>query len=145
MLRNKTQTFNDGVVRIYKIMNYAPNGGKPTMLPMLRQSLRYAERTIGITRHYTALQVNSKVKYVLRCPLCRDVSAQDVAIPNDGVQYRVAFVQYPESIFPKVMDLTLEETSAKYEIAQTDITLSGGTFEPWTSNENEANGGGSDD
>jgi len=40
------------------------------------------------------------------------VSTQDVAIPNDGRQYRIVQVQYPEDVQPPVMDLTLEEVAA---------------------------------
>ncbi len=62
------------------------------------------------------LHVN--VRYLLRCPLLRDVSTQDVAIPNDGKQYRIVQVQFQEDIDPSVMDLTLEELLQDYEIAE---------------------------
>lgn len=112
----QNQMFNDGVVRIYHIENSAPPGAKPVEVPMLKARLRYAERTVGIQRHYTALQVNSVIRYLLRVPLRREVSVQDIAVPNDGNQYRISLVQYPENIVPPVMDLTLEDTTAKYDL-----------------------------
>jgi hypothetical protein len=48
-----------------------------------------------------------------------------VAIPNDGKQYRIIQVQYPEDMEPPVMDLTLEELLQDYDIAEGD-----GTDEP---------------
>jgi hypothetical protein len=142
MLKN-TQTFNDGVVKIYRVANIADDGDKPVEVLMLRHTMRYAERTVGIQRHYAALQANSIIKHLLRVPLRRDVSAQDVAIPNDGNQYRISLVQYPEDIYPPVMDLTLEEMTAQYDIGQADLeyTLSGGSFAPWDNSERQVIGG----
>ena len=71
---------------------------------------------MGLTRRNFARQDNVVIKYVLRCPRLRDVSAQDVAIPNDGKQYRIWDVQYPEDIDPPVMDITLEEMEGEYDI-----------------------------
>jgi hypothetical protein len=115
MLKN-SQQFNDGVVRIYEVTNTAPPGGMPTDGITLKQTLRYRERTVGLTRRNFARQDGVVIRYVLRCPLLRDVSAQDVAIPNDGKQYRIWDVQYPEDTDPPVMDLTLEEMRAEYDI-----------------------------
>ncbi len=115
MLRN-TQTFSDGVVKIYEVANTATPGGMPVEGITLKQTVRYKERTVGLTRRNFARQDNVVIRYVLRCPLLRDVSAQDVAIPNDGKQYRIWDVQYPEDINPPVMDLTLEELNPVYDI-----------------------------
>jgi hypothetical protein len=103
----KTQTFNDGIVCIYDLADDVLT---------LKRSLRYHERTVGLSRHYTAKQSQVKIAYVLRCPRLRDVSAQDIAIPNDGKQYRIEQIQYPEDIEPPVMDLTLSELLAVYDI-----------------------------
>lgn len=116
MLRSKAQSFNDGIVSIYEVTNAADAGKMPTQELVLKQTLRYHERTVGLTRYYAAMQANIRVQYVLRCQRLRDVSAQDVAIPNDGKQYRIVQVQYPEEVTPPVMDLTLEEVTAVYDI-----------------------------
>jgi hypothetical protein len=117
-LQNKIQTFNDGVVRIYDVSNSASPGDMPVEALTLKETLRYHERTVGITRQSAAKQDNAEIKYVLRCPRRRNVSAQDVAIPNDGSQYRIWAVQYPEDIHPPVMDLTLQVITAVFDIYQ---------------------------
>ena len=110
------QTFNDGVVKIYEVINTAPNGEMPVEGLSLKRTLRYHERTVGLNRFFTALQANVRVNYVLRCPRLRDISTQDIAMPNDGKQYRIFQIQYPEDIDPPVMDMTLEELEAAYDI-----------------------------
>lgn len=114
----KTQNFNDGVVRICEIENVAEPGKMPVELLLLKRKLRYKERMVGLKRFYEAKQANVNVKYVLRCPRLRDVSAQDVAVPNDGKQYRIVQIQYPEDIDPPVMDITLEELTQHYDLYQ---------------------------
>lgn len=117
MLRN-TQAFNDGIVKIYEVTNTAQDGGMPVECLALKQTLRYKERTVGLSRFWAVAQANVRVSYVLRCPRLRDVSAQDIAVPNDGKQYRIVLMQYPEDIDPPVMDLTLEELNPVYDIYQ---------------------------
>lgn len=115
MLQSKAQAFNDGVVKIYEVANISQPGEMPTEGLTLKKTLRYKERTVGLTRFWTAKQANVNVKYVLRCQRQRDTSAQDVAVPNDGKQYRIVQIQYPEDIDPPVMDLTLEELTQAYD------------------------------
>ena len=110
----KTQTFNDGLVKIYAVENIAENGAMPVEKLKIKQQLRYHERTVGYGRFWTALQNNVRVKYVLRCQRLREISTQDIAIPNDGKQYRIIQVQYPEDITPPVMDLTLEKLEQEF-------------------------------
>lgn len=117
MLQN-SQQFNDGIVKIYDVTNTAPDGGMPVEKLTSKQTLRYKERTVGMNRFWTAMQANVRVQYVLRCQRLRDVSTQDVAIPNDGKQYRIVQIQYPEDVDPPVMDLTLEELKQCYDIYQ---------------------------
>ena len=115
-MQPKTQSFNDGVVKVYSVTNTAVDGDMPTEGISLKQTVRYHERTVGLTRYFAALQANIRVQYVLRCQRLRDISAQDVAVPNDGKQYRIVQIQYPEDTEPPVMDLTLEEVTADYAI-----------------------------
>jgi len=114
----KLQTFNDGVVKIYSVSDTSESGKMPTEALTLKQKLRYHERTVGLARFWSAQQANVRISYVLRCPRLRDISTQDVAIPNDGKQYRIVQIQYPEDIYPQVMDLTLEELAQEYTIWQ---------------------------
>ena len=114
MIKAKPQTHNDGVVRIYSVDNIAQPGNKPKEGLVLKHTLRYKERTVGLTRVRLALQTGAEVSYVLRVPRLREVSPQDVAIPNDGCQYRITMVQYPEDANPPAMDLELERLENDY-------------------------------
>lgn len=116
MLQSKAQTFNDGVVKIYEIGNTAFLGDMPKEGLILKQSLRYKERTVGYNRYYAALQNNVKADLVIRCQRVNSVIADNVALLPDGKQYRIEQVQYPEDIEPAVMDLTLERLGEMYDI-----------------------------
>lgn len=114
MIKAKPQTHNDGIVKIYRVDNVAQPGNKPKEGLVLNHTLRYKERTVGLTRVRLALQTGAEVSYVLRVPRLREVSPQDVAIPNDGRQYKITRVQYPEDTNPPAMDLELERLENDY-------------------------------
>ena len=113
----QTQSFCDGVVNIYKVSNLALPGDMPREGLVLQQTLRYHERTVGITRKYAALQSNKEVNFVIRCPEVRAVETDYIAVLVDGKQYRISWIQYPEDIDPPVMDMTLERLSDFYDIS----------------------------
>lgn len=117
MQQIKQQTFNDGVVKIYEIGNAALPGDMPKEGLTLKQTLRYKERTVGYNRYYVALQHNVKADLIIRCQRVNSVQADNVAILNDGNQYRIEQVQYPEDAIPPVMDLTLERLGEIYDIS----------------------------
>lgn len=116
-MQQQTQTYNDGVVSIYKVDNIAETGNKPKDKLTIKVSLlHYEERIVGMSRFWTAKQANAKVDMLLRTPQLRNVSTQDVAIPIDGRQYKIVQIQYPKDVEPPSMDLSLERIEAKYEI-----------------------------
>ncbi len=112
----KQQTYSDGMVDIYNVENVAEKGNMPDENLNQKYALRYDERTVGLQRRYLFRQEQVEVKYVLRCQLRRDVSTQDVAIPNDGKQYSIKEIQYPSDVAPPSMDLTLEEVESPYDV-----------------------------
>jgi len=114
----KTQSYNDGVVVVYAVENIAQPGSMPADKITQKESLRYDERTVGLNRFYAAMQNNVNIKYVLRCPRIRSISTLDVAVPNDGKQYKIVQIQYPQDVEPPSMDLTLEELTPVYDIWQ---------------------------
>lgn len=114
------QTFNDGVASIYSVSNIAPPGGMPKEgLKLKIGSLRYKERTVGMSRYWAAMQANVRVDMVIRVPCApvrlTAISTQDVVIPVDGEQYRIVQIQKPEDMYPPVMDLSLERLVKKYD------------------------------
>lgn len=108
MSQNRSQTFNDGIVKIYRVENVSEPGEAPTEELAFKASLRYKERTVGFSRYYSAMQANTKVSALIRCPRVPDVNEKDVAILTNGEKYEISFIQYPEDTVPPVMDLTLE-------------------------------------
>ena len=111
MLKDKS-SFNDGVVKIYKVGNTASPGDMPVDGLVLKQTLRYKERTVGLNRYNAFLQNNIRVDFVIRCPEVRGLSEKNtdilVAILIDGQQYKVIQIQYIEDAEPPSMDLSLE-------------------------------------
>ena len=115
-MNKQTQTFNDGIVKIYKVENTALPGDMPKEGLIFQDSLRYHERTVGITRRYAALQSNKEVNFVIRCLEVRAVETNYIAVLVDEKQYRISWIQYLEDINPPVMDMTLERLSDFYDV-----------------------------
>lgn len=116
-LQTQTQSFNDGVVNIYSVGNIAEPGNMPKDgLTLKVGSLHYEERTVGMSRFWTAMQAHAKVERMLRVPRMDYVSPQDIAIPIDGEQYKIIQIQYPKDVEPPSMDLSLERVDSDYEI-----------------------------
>lgn len=109
------QSYSDGLVRIYSAVNVTDSGNAPKKRLIHRHSLRYEERTVGIVRHYAALQVNDRIDMVLRCQRV-PLSTLDIAVPNDGKQYRITLIQTPRGVEPPSMDLTLRRLEMDYEL-----------------------------
>ena len=114
----KRTDFRDGMVAIYAVENRAGPGDKPREALSRKGVLCFQRRTVGIRRHYTALNAGARVDLLPRCPYQPEVSAQDVAVPTvDGRQYRITLVQVPEDLQPPVMDLTLERLEQDYDMS----------------------------
>ena len=111
-----TQSYNDGVVTIYRADDSAKPGYRPEVKLTKKMSLRYEEQRLGIQRYYAALQNQIKVSRVIRCPE-QDVTTQDIAVTEDGRQYRIDLVQAVGNIRPQSMDLTL--TAVKQKMGET--------------------------
>ena len=113
--------FHDGLVTVYRVENQAAPGDKPVERLVRKGVLRYQRRTVGIQRHYAAMNAGARVDLLLRVPYRPEVSAQDVAVPTlDGKQYRITLVQVPEDMTPPVMDLTLERLERDYDLSGQD-------------------------
>jgi len=121
MLLRKRQSFPDGIVNVYKVTDIALPGDMPVDGLVLKQTLRYKERTVGMGRYYAAMQNNIKVDFVIRCPEVRGLSEKStdilVAILIDGQQYKIMQIQYPEDVNPPVMDMSLERLGENYVIS----------------------------
>lgn len=108
---------NDGLVAIYSVVNTAPKGAIPVekLTATPKETLRYQQRTVGVKRHYEALQAKERVDLLVRVPFRPTVSVLDVAIPTvDGHQYRITLIQPIAGTLPTVMDLTLRRVEHEY-------------------------------
>ena len=88
----KTQSYNDGVVVVYSVENIAEPGSMPVDKITQKESLRYDDALSGLNRFYAPYKTTSTSS------MC-SVSASDpyqrnVAIPNDGKQYKIVQIQY---------------------------------------------------
>ena len=123
----KLQRFDDGRLEVYRWHNHAPPGEYPERVLILRYTLPYQERTVGMQRYWTAHESKVRISHLLRCPLppdtdgyLRPVSTEDVVMLRDGQQYTIRQIQYPEDIVPRVMDLTLEVAAQRHEVHSDD-------------------------
>ena len=116
-LKSLTQQFNDGIANIYSVDNISQPGNMPKDgLTLKVGSLRYEERTVGMSRFWAASQEQTKIARLLRLPRIDSVERADVVIPIDGKQYEIMQVQYPPDIEPACMDLSLERLEVAYDV-----------------------------
>ena len=120
-----TQGFNDGVVRIFSVSDAAAPGWQPKPVPKLKVTLRYQERTMGIQRYYAAQQNQVELRRVIRVPRAGDVTSQDIAVTEDGRQYRVDLVQAVQEVWPASVDLTLAAVEQVYDVSELDTEGTG--------------------
>lgn len=102
-----TQRFNDGIVRIYRVEDTAEPGFAPVETPAEKIKLAYEERRLGITRYFAGAQNQIRIDRVLRVQRAGKVSTQDIAVTEDGQNYRVDLVQSVPDVWPESVDLTL--------------------------------------
>ena len=108
------ETFNDGMVYIYKLANTAEPGLRPQYTPTLYRKLMFGYKTIGVKRNYEALQAQVKLDELIQVMLDRHISSQDVAVIED-VQYQIKQVQHKQDTFPFTSLLSLEKLEEDYD------------------------------
>lgn len=114
--RRITQSYRDGVVRIYTVTDGAAPGYQPQPVLTLLETLFYQERRVGLQRYYAGRQDQVEVERVIRIQLRPAVNPQCVAVTEDGVQYGIELVQQVQDVYPPSMDLTLVRIDQKYEV-----------------------------
>ena len=109
-------TFDDGVLKIYKVINIAETGMKPKYALKLKSKHCFGFETVGISRYYTALQANVQVSDVVHIWEDRKITSMDICILEDGLQYICAFVQHVMDDGLKITRITLERLKEDYGI-----------------------------
>lgn len=103
-----TQPFNDGIVRICRVVDVAEPGYKPVEKLEPLAALRYENQRVGVQRYFSAMQNQVKVDRVIRVPKgAVRITNQEIAVTEDGDEYRVDLVQDVPGVFPPCADLTL--------------------------------------
>lgn len=117
MLRKQHQTFNDGTLKICEVVNSATPGNKPIKNLKEKATLRYEERTVGITRFYAAMQNKVKISLLVRCPLLMKIDTEDIAVIGKEM-FEVKQIQHLRDTEIPVMDLTLQKIGERYEFVK---------------------------
>ena len=107
--------FNDGIVNIYTVDNIAAIGDMPRDGLVLKYTLRFEYKTIGVRRNYEAMQADVKLSELIQIPMHRDISSQDVAI-IDGKQYSIEQAQPDPDTRPPSSKLSLSRLEEDYDI-----------------------------
>lgn len=111
-----TQTYNNGICQICEITNIGEPGELPKDGLKEKVKLRYEERTVGMSRFWTAMQAHARIDMLIRTPRIRGVNNFDIVLLPDGEQYEIRQIQYPRDVEPPSMDLSLTRLGTKYEL-----------------------------
>lgn len=114
--RRITQSYRDGVVRIYTVTDGVAPGYQPRPVLTLLETLFYQERRVGLQRYYAGRQAQVEVERVIRTQLRPAVNPQCVAVTEDDEQYGIELVQQVQDVYPPSIDLTLVRIEQKYEV-----------------------------
>lgn len=102
-----SQVFTSGVVAVYTQTDVAKPGYQPKSQPTQKGTLAFEEQRLGLQRYYSAKQNQIQVERVIRVPKGFEITNQDIAITQDGKQYRIDLVQAVLNVYPACLDLTL--------------------------------------
>lgn len=111
-------TYDDGIVKIYRLENGAKKGDKPIEKAVYKSSYHFSYEDVGLTRYYSALSAKQQIECVIGIYLDRSILTNDIAVMEDGNQYRIQFVQHPmdEEDEMRYTRLTLERINDRYVI-----------------------------
>ena len=120
-----SQSYNSGILTVYRVTDGAKPGFAP--VPALEKvaALRYEELRLGLNRYYAAEQNQVRIEKVVRVPKGPDISSQDVAVTEDGRQYRINLVQLATDVWPPSLDLTLAKVEQVYKVSDLDTGVAG--------------------
>lgn len=104
-----------GIATVLRRENISGTGDMPKKQEKEVYRSFYGERTVGISRFYSARQTNDRVDLLIRMILPADprvkIHADDVCVlSKDGMRYRIVQVQYlrDDDAGQDVCDLSLE-------------------------------------
>lgn len=113
-----SQPLNDGIVQICRVVDVSESGYRPVKKLEPIVTLRYENQRVGIQRYFSSMQNQIQVDKVIRVQKALEITNQNVAVTEDGAEYRIDLVQDVTGIFPRCVDLTLTriEQGETYEM-----------------------------
>lgn len=109
-------TFDDGILKIYKIEDGSSKGDMPKEELVYKSSSYFEYDDLGITRYYTALANNQMIESVVKIPYDRSIRVLDVVEMEDGLLYRIVMVQHPYDDGLRYTRISLERINDEYNI-----------------------------
>lgn len=109
--------FNDGSASLYRVDNIANPGDKPKEGLVLKVHLHFGEMSVGVQRYYQAMEAKVRIDRLIRTPMFRDVSTQDVCV-IDGKQYRILQGQHIKKTRPPSSVWTLQRLEHDYDFGE---------------------------
>lgn len=113
-----------GIAVILRRSTEAEPGNRPSAHTVEIYRSPYGERTVGMSRYYTAKQANDRVDMLVRIARPDDpavsIHADDLCeLSRDGMKYRILQAQYvrDDDAGMDCMDLSLERIGEKLERA----------------------------
>lgn len=102
--------YNDGylIIRHRELKEY--DGWEPKYDISETEKIRFQERTVGVTRYYSALHADQHLEIVVRIPMRPIDEDDDFILFNNryqGEEFSVLQYQVPSDVYPKVLDISL--------------------------------------
>ena len=110
-------TFDDGVMKFYKLKNTAPDGAMPNEELEFLCEEKYAISALGVTRYYAAQQAGVQIQNVIDIYLNPNIKVNDIAVDEFENQTRISMIQLVEDDGLRIMRLTLERIDHCYEFS----------------------------
>ena len=87
-------TFDDGIIKIYRLVNVSEKGDKPKYKMFYKSSFYFSYETLGLTRYYTALANNEKIETVVNIYQDRSIRVNDIARFEDDSEFKIVLAQH---------------------------------------------------
>jgi len=102
-----------GILSLYHRADETASGNMPGNAMTEYYSAWYGERTVGMSRYFTAQQMNTKIDKLVRIGRPSGdivIKVDDVAVLSDGYRYRIVQSQelFDDEAGEDVIDLSLE-------------------------------------
>lgn len=110
-----SQTYNDGIVKIYSTSDAAEVGYQPVVTASEKYTVPFEEQVLGINRLFLGRQNHVEIKHVVRIPRV-NVSTQDLARTHDGKWYQINSVQSVDGVKPDSLDISLVAVEQQVEV-----------------------------